>query len=166
ITSTLAIPLLLAAIGIIFRGATYALRGQLDDAPGRRGVETVFALSCVLTPFALGTVVGAIASGRVPVGNAQGDLVTSWLNPTSIMIGLLAVVTGIYLAAVYLAADAERLGEPVLASDFRTRALVVGVVAGAVALGALPVVRSDATMIWDGLTQGAGLAMVVLSAVA
>jgi cytochrome d ubiquinol oxidase subunit II len=63
ITSTLAAPLLLAAIGIIFRGATYALRGQLDDSSssGRRVVETVFALSCILTPFALGTVVGAIA---------------------------------------------------------------------------------------------------------
>ena len=166
ITSTLAIPLLLAAIGIIFRGATYALRGQLDDAPGRRGVEVVFAFSCILTPFALGTVVGAIASGRVPVGNAQGDLVTSWLNPTSIVIGVLAVVTGIYLAAVYLAADARRLDEPVLASDFRVRALVVGVVAGAIALGALPVVHSDATLIWVGLTHGAGLAMVVVSAAA
>jgi cytochrome d ubiquinol oxidase subunit II len=167
ITSSLAAPLLLAAIGIIFRGATYALRGQLDDSsPRRRSVEIAFALSCILTPFALGTVVGAIASGRVPVGNAEGDVVTSWLNPTSIAIGVLAVVTGVYLAAVYLSADARRLGEPAMASDFRARALIVGVVAGAVALGALPVVHSDATLIWDGLTHGAGLAMVIVSAVA
>jgi cytochrome bd ubiquinol oxidase subunit II len=166
ITSTLAAPLLLAAIGIIFRDATYALRGQLDDSPRRRGVETVFSLSCILTPFALGIVVGAIASGRVSVGNAKGDLITSWLNPTSITIGILAVVTGVYLAAVYLAADARRLGEPALASDFRARALIVGVVAGAAALAALPVVHSDATLIWDGLTHGAGLAMVIVSAVA
>ena len=168
ITSSLAAPLLLAAIGIIFRGATYALRGQLDDSSSsrRRGVETVFSLSCILTLFALGTVVGAIASGRVPVGNAKGDVVTSWLNPTSITIGILAVVTGVYLAAVYLAADARRLGEPALASDFRARALIAGVVAGAAALAALPVVHSDATLIWDGLTHGAGLAMVIVSAVA
>ena len=166
ITSSLAAPLLLAAIGIIFRGATYALRGQLDDAsPRRRTVETVFALSCILTPFALGTVVGAIASGRVPVGNAKGDVVTSWLNPTSITTGVLAVVTGVYLAAVYLAADARRVDEPILAADFRVRALIVGVVAGAVALAALPVVRNDATLIWDGLTHGAGLAMVIVSAI-
>jgi cytochrome bd ubiquinol oxidase subunit I len=38
-------------------------------------------LSSILTPFALGTVVGGIASGRVPVGNAAGDPITSWLNP-------------------------------------------------------------------------------------
>src|ERR1700756_2607240 len=75
ITSTLAAPLLIAAIGIIFRGAAYALRGVADAS---RSAETLLGVSSVLTPFALGTAVGAIALGRVPVGNAAGDLVTSW----------------------------------------------------------------------------------------
>jgi len=70
------------------------LRGQLDGAPRRRLVENVFALSSALTPFALGTVVGAVASGRVPVGNARGDLVASWLNPTSLLIGVSPVRQG------------------------------------------------------------------------
>jgi molybdopterin-dependent oxidoreductase alpha subunit len=109
ITSTLAVPLFLAAVGIILRGASYALRGQLDGVRGQRPIENVFALSSILTPFALGTVVGGIASRRVPVGNAAGDPVTSWLNPASVLIGVLAVATGGYLAAVYLAADAPRL---------------------------------------------------------
>jgi cytochrome bd ubiquinol oxidase subunit II len=167
ITSTLVVPLFLAAVGIIFRGAAYALRGQLDEeARGQRAIENLFALSSVLTPFALGAVVGGIASGRVPVGNAQGDLVTSWLNSTSILIGALAVATSGYLAAVYLAADARRLGQHPLELDFRTRALAAGVVAGALAVAGLVVVRADAPAIWDGLTHGAGLAMVVVSAVA
>jgi cytochrome bd ubiquinol oxidase subunit II len=167
ITSTLAVPLFVAAVGIILRGAAYALRGQLDErAPGQRGVEDLFAFSSVLTPFALGTVVGAIASGRVPVGNAKGDVWTSWLHPTSILIGVLAVATSAYLAAVYLAADARRLREQSLELDFRTRALGGGVVAGAIALAGLVVVRFDARSIWDGLTSGAGLAMVVVSAAA
>jgi cytochrome d ubiquinol oxidase subunit II len=120
----------------------------------------------VLTPFALGTVVGAIASGRVPVGNAKGDVWTSWLHPTSILIGVLAVATSAYLAAVYLAADAGRLRERGLELDFRTRALGAGIVAGAIAFAGLVVVRFDARSIWDGLTSGAGLAMVVVSAAA
>src|SRR5437867_1434699 len=91
IMSTLSMPLFVAAIGIILRGASYALRGQLDAAPQRRHIESIFALSSVLTPFALGTVVGGIASGRVAVGNARGDLVASWLNPTSLLIGALAI---------------------------------------------------------------------------
>jgi cytochrome bd ubiquinol oxidase subunit II len=166
ITSTLAVPLFIAAVGIILRGASYALRGQLDEAAGRRTIETLFAVSSILTPFALGTVVGGIASGRVPIGNAAGDLLTSWLNPTSILIGALAVATGGYLAAVYLAADAHRLGEPMLARDFRARALATGLCAGALALGGLLVVRHDAPALYTGLTHGAGAAMVAVSAAA
>jgi len=166
IMSTLSVPLFVAAIGIILRGASYALRGQLDSAPQRRLIENIFALSSVLTPFALGTVVGAIASGRVPVGNARGDLVTSWLNPTSVLIGALAVATSSYLAAVYLAADARRLVDRTLGFDFRARALWAGIVAGALALGGLVVVRSDARLLFEELTTGGGLAMVGLSAAA
>jgi cytochrome bd ubiquinol oxidase subunit II len=166
IMSTLTVPVFVAAVGIILRGASYALRGPLDDAPQRRLVENIFALSSVLTPFALGTVVGAIASGRVPVGNAAGDLVTSWLNPTSLFIGALTVATSGYLAAVYLAADARRLAEPALERDFRARALGAGVVAGAFAITGLFVVRQDARPIWDGLTSGGGLVLVSASAAA
>ena len=63
--------------------------------------------------------IGGIASGRVPVGNAEGDLVTSWLNPTSMALGVIAVATAAYLAAVYLAADAVRVGRPDLENAFR-----------------------------------------------
>jgi cytochrome d ubiquinol oxidase subunit II len=91
---------------------------------------------------------------------------SSWLNPTSIVIGVLAVASCAYLAAVYLAADALRLGERTLALDFRTRALVSGVVAGALALAGLLVVRSDAPPLWHGLTRGAAAAMVAVSAAA
>ena len=167
ITSTLAVPLFIAAVGIILRGTSYALRGQLDQAPGRRTIEHVFAVSSLLTPFALGTVVGGIASGRVPVGNAAGDLLTSWLNPTSVFIGVLAVVIGGYLAAVYLAADARRLGEPMLERDFRARALVSGLCTGALAIGGgLLEVHYDAPALYTGLTHGAGLATVIVSAAA
>jgi cytochrome d ubiquinol oxidase subunit II len=168
IVSTLAIPLLIAAIGIIFRGTAYALRSQFsrDEEHGVRLVEYLFALSSVLTPFALATVIGAIATGRVPVGNARGDLVTSWLNPVSVLAGVLAVAFSGYLAAVYLAADAQRLTERTLVHDFRIRALASGVVAGALALAGLLVIRVSARPLWDGLTSGLGLMLVVVSALA
>jgi len=166
IMSTLALPLFVAQIGIILRGASYALRGQLDAARERRLIERIFAFSSILTPFALGTAVGAIASGRVPVGNARGDLVASWLNPTSVFIGALAVATSGYLAAVYLAADARRFREPTLEHDFRARALVAAIAAGALALAGLVVVRYDAPQLFSGLTTGRGLVMLCLSAAA
>jgi cytochrome d ubiquinol oxidase subunit II len=166
IMSTLSIPLFIAGIGIILRGTAYALRSGTASLREQRRVEVTVAVSSILTPFALGAVVGGIASLRVPVGNAEGDLVTSWLNPTSILIGVLAVVTAAYLAAVYLAADAVRIGRPDLAAAFRVRALITAVVAGAVAVGGLAVVRSDAEHLWDGLTSGAGLVAVVISVLA
>jgi cytochrome bd ubiquinol oxidase subunit II len=168
IVSTLAIPLLIAAIGIIFRGTAYALRGQLErkQTRGIRLVESLFALSSVFTPFALATVIGAIATGRVPVGNARGDLITSWLNPVSLLAGILAIVFSGYLAAVYLAADARRLNEPTLARDFRARALAAGVLAGVLALAGLLVVRAEARPLWNGLTSGAALAVVCVCALA
>jgi cytochrome d ubiquinol oxidase subunit II len=166
IASTLSVPLFIAGIGIILRGTAYALRSGASGLREQRAIEVAFALSSILTPFALGAMIGGIASGRVPVGNARGDLVTSWLNPTSIALGCISVATAAYLAAVYLAADAVRLGRPELELAFRKRALVMAVVAGAVALAGLAVVHNDARHIWNGLTSGAGLAAVILSALA
>jgi cytochrome d ubiquinol oxidase subunit II len=164
--STLSIPLFLAAIGIIFRGAAFALRGQAATIREARILGALFALSSVLIPFFLGAAIGGIASGRVKVGNAAGDPVTSWLNPTSVLIGVIAVLSGAYLAAVFLAGDSQRAGQPVLVRAFRTRALATGVVTGVVALGGLLVVRDDARELYDGLTSGDGLVMVVLSGLA
>jgi cytochrome d ubiquinol oxidase subunit II len=166
IASTLSIPLFIAAVGIIMRGTAYALRSGAATAREQRRIEVGFAISSILTPFALGAVIGGIASGRVPVGNAKGDLVTSWLNETSIFIGVLSVATAAYLAAVYLAADAVRIGRPDLEQAFRVRALAMGVVAGALALGGLAIVHDDAPKIWDGLTSGGGLVAVIVSGVA
>jgi cytochrome d ubiquinol oxidase subunit II len=111
-------------------------------------------------------VIGAVASGRVPVGNAAGDLVTSWLNPTAMVIGALALATSGYLAAVYLAADARRSHEPALARAFRARALAMGVVAGVIAVAGLVVLRADSRALFDDLTSGAALAAVLVSAAA
>src|SRR5437763_10012153 len=58
IASTLAVPLFLAAVGIILRGASYALRSGARAGRETRTIDTVFALSSVLTPFALGAAVG------------------------------------------------------------------------------------------------------------
>jgi cytochrome d ubiquinol oxidase subunit II len=166
IFSTLSIPLFVAAIGIIFRGTAFALRGQAATIREARVLGAVFSFSSVLIPFFLGAAIGGVASGRVPVGNAAGDLVDSWLNPTSVLIGVIGVLTGAYLAAVYLAGDSQRAGLPDLVQAFRTRALGTGVVTGVVALAGLFVLRSDARDLYDGLTSGGGLAMVVLSGLA
>ena len=166
IASTLAIPLFIAAIGIIFRGAAYGLRPGAVTARESGRIDTVFAVSSILTPFALGAAVGAIATNRVPVGNAAGNMWTSWLNPAAISIGVLAVATSAYLAAVYLAADSARDGDRELEQAFRVRALGAGVAAGAAAAVALVLVEVDNKKLADSLLSGRGLPAVIVSALA
>jgi cytochrome d ubiquinol oxidase subunit II len=162
--STLAVALFLAALGIILRGASYALRS--GAAGGElRTIDGMFAVASLVTPFALGAAAGGIAAERVPVGNAAGNLITSWLNPTSILIGLLAVAFSAYLAAVYLAADAARRGESDLVEAFRVRALGAGAAAGALALAGLIVVHAADHPLYTGLVHGAALAVLILSVV-
>ena len=128
--STLAVALTAAGLGIILRGVAYALRSATQGDAEARAVDTLTAVGSVLAPFALAAAAGGIASLRVPVGNAAGDLWSSWLNPTSLMAGVLALLASAYLAAVYLAADARRAGDEEMVEAFRTRALVVGALAG------------------------------------
>jgi cytochrome d ubiquinol oxidase subunit II len=166
IASTLSIPLFIAAVGIVFRGIAYALREGATGPRELSAIDTVFSISSVLTPFALGTAVGGIASGRVPVGNAAGGQFSSWLNPTSLLVGVLAVATAAYLAAVFLCADATKLGDQGLEEQFRRRALGAGIVAGVIAVAGLGVIAGDADRIFHRLTTGAGLAGLVISLVA
>jgi cytochrome bd ubiquinol oxidase subunit II len=166
VMSSLYVPMGLAAIGIIFRGTAFALRGEAATINEARVLGSLFALSSVLVPFCLGAALGGIAAGEVPVGNADADPLSSWLNPTGVLVGALAVLTGAYLAAVYMAADSVRAGLPDLERAFRARALGSGLAAGAVAIGGLAVLNSDAPDLYDGLTTDGGLACVLASAVA
>ena len=159
IASTLYIPLTAAALGIIFRGSAFAFRKAESELWLRRIFGATFALSSVITPFFLGTIAGAIASGRVPLGTASGDVIGSWLNPTSLLGGTLAVEVCAYLAAVYLTADSRRHGEHDLAGAFRVRALAMGVITGVTALAGIAVLHSDAPGLFAGLT-GRGLPLI------
>jgi cytochrome d ubiquinol oxidase subunit II len=166
IASTLSVALFIAGIGIIVRGFAYALRSGAASPRQLVAIDSASAISSVLTPFALGAAAGGIASGRVPVGNAAGDPWSSWLNPTSIVVGALAVAFSVYLAAVFLAADAARAGEDDLVAACRARALAAGAVAGGLAVVGLVVLRDDARPLFDDLVSGAGLAAILVSAAA
>jgi cytochrome d ubiquinol oxidase subunit II len=167
IASTLCVPLFIAALGIVMRGAAYALRAGALTVREQDRVDLVFALSSVLTPFALGTVIGAIASRRVPVGNAAGGLFSSWTGATPLIVGALALANSAYIAAVFLAADAKRTGRPrELREALRVRALVAGVVAGLIAVAGLIVLHSDAHFLYTRLFEGSALAAVIVSALA
>jgi cytochrome d ubiquinol oxidase subunit II len=165
VVTTLYIPLTLAAFGMIARGSAFAFRKSITTLGMRRFLGAGFALSSLATPYFLGAVVGGVASGRVPAGIAAGDVVTSWINPTSVLGGVLAVLVCAYLAAVFLCADARREGDEALAEAFRLRALGTAAVTGALGLAGLLVLRADAPELFDRLT-GRAVPVVALSVVA
>jgi cytochrome bd ubiquinol oxidase subunit II len=163
-TTTLFIPMMLALAGIVLRGAGFAFRKYAETYAQARFFGVIFAGSSVITPFFLGTVAGAITSGRVPA-DGYGDPIRSWLNPTSVVGGCLAVTTCAFLAGVFLTADAARGGRTDLAERLRARSLAVGTVTGLIVFAGLYPILGDAPTLSRGLLDRA-LPLLVVAALA
>lgn len=159
--TTLYVPLALAALGIVLRGAGFAFRKSIEGLQWRRAAGAAFALSSVLTPFFMGTAVGAVAAGNVPA-QGYGDPFSSWLQPLPLLIGGMFVATCAYLAAVFLVGDARRAGEPDMERYFARRALAAALVAGAFAVGGIFALEAEARYVYDRLLDE-GLPLVLLS---
>ena len=164
IMNTLFVPWLLVGLGIVLRGGAFAFRKFSSTVREAQLHGAVFASSSLITPFFLGMIAGAIASGRVPY-DAPGDVWTSWTGPLSWVGGILAVLTCSFLAGVFLAADAERSGNTDLADDIGVKSFRVGILTGVLAIGAAITLELDAESLASGL-HGRGLALVITSAVA
>ena len=136
VMTTLALPLWLALAGIVLRGAGFAFRKDITRLGQQRAAGAVFAFSSLLTPFFMGTVVGAIATGAVPA-NASHASLAAWTSPTALLTGFLFVAACGYLAAVYLTVEAERRGDRPMRAYFTRRAQAAAVVAGALSLATL-----------------------------
>jgi cytochrome d ubiquinol oxidase subunit II len=149
IMSTLFIPLSLAAFGIVLRGANFALHKDAARAGARHLAGWLFGIGSVMTPFFLGASLGAVIAARVPPGNAAGNQLTSWFNATSVILGLLAVAMGAFIAAAYLVVEARRRSLPDLVGYFRVRALASGVVGLGLGALTLVVLRADQRQMFD-----------------
>jgi cytochrome d ubiquinol oxidase subunit II len=160
--TTLYVPITVAAFGIVLRGSGFAFRKSIEGLAARRAAGATFALSSVLTPFFMGTVVGAIASGNVPA-EGGGDAFSSWIEPLPLLTGAMFVATGAYLSAVFLVGDARRAGEADLERYFVRRALAAAGVAGAAAAFGLVELHAEARYVFDRLVDQ-GLPLVILSA--
>jgi cytochrome d ubiquinol oxidase subunit II len=162
IMSTLYVPIALAALGIVLRGAGFAFRKSIRRFEYRRAMGAAFALSSVITPFFMGTVVGAIAAGNVPA-KGNGDAFSTWLQPLPLLTGALFVASGAYLAAIFLVIDSRRGGDAAMEDYFARRALWAAGVAGLFALAGIFALHSEARYVFDRLTAE-GLPLVLVSA--
>jgi cytochrome d ubiquinol oxidase subunit II len=143
------VPLVLLLFGIVLRGAAFTFRtyDRGDDrVQARWGL--LFSMSSVLAPLVLGVAVGALASGRLRVA-AQGSDLYAWLRPFPLAVGLFAAALFAFLAATYLAVEAEGA----LRDDFRRRALGAGVAVFACAVLAAGLSWREAPVVFFGLTR-------------
>jgi cytochrome d ubiquinol oxidase subunit II len=164
VMNTLALPLWLALGGIVLRGAGFAFRKELSSLSLQRAAGATFAFSSLLTPFFMGTVVGAIAAGAVS-GDATRASLAAWTSPTALMAGFLFVAACGYLAAVYLVGEAGSRGNRAMQAYFARRAQAAAIVAGALSLAALFELQNSDPVVYDRLTSGRALPFVVVAGV-
>jgi cytochrome d ubiquinol oxidase subunit II len=143
LTVVLHVPLTLMLIAIVLRGAAFVFQ-VYDPNEATRVWPRVFALASVAAPIFLGVSLGAVASGAV---TPSTDFVSAWWRPFPWAVGVFVAALFTMLAAVYLCREAERE----LREDFRRRALVAEVVAGATALLALLAARDGAPALFNTL---------------
>jgi len=149
-------PLHLVLLGIVLRGAAFVFRANFDaTSPRWRTWARVFGIASVMTPFLLGTAVGAVSSGgiRISDGAVVASAAQTWLSPVSLLIGGLTLALTAYLAAVFLTVETQ--GE--LAEDFRKRALAAGVAVMWVAVMLLPVISRLSPLLWEHLSKPTSL---------
>jgi cytochrome d ubiquinol oxidase subunit II len=162
IFTTLYVPLVLAVLGIVLRGSGFAFRKSIEGLSEQRAAGATFALSSVITPFFMGTVVGAIAVGNVPA-QGHGDAFSTWLTPAPLFFGAMFVATSAYLAAVFLVGDSRRAEDREMEVYFEKRALAAGAVAGVFAVVGLIALHSEGHYVYERLLHQ-GLPVVIISA--
>ncbi len=143
IFEALYLPLFLALVGIVARGAAFAFRhyAARDSFLARHALRW-FSWASLLTPFTLGTVIGAVSGGHVRV--ADGEVLSGplegWTSPFAIVCGLIAMVICAFMAACFMLVRTEGS----LREDFRARAIAASLALGALTTLAIPVAVADA----------------------
>ncbi|MGD0092067.1 MAG: cytochrome d ubiquinol oxidase subunit II [Planctomycetota bacterium] len=151
IMTALNIPLSLMLLGIVLRGCAFAFRSyDLKTYQRQRQWSRLFAISSIYTPVMLGICIGALASGRIRLVNGlpEGGFLVPWVQPFPFAVGALTLALFAFLAAVYLAVEAQ---DQELREDFRLRALIAAVLVGALAWVCFFLARTEAATIWAGL---------------
>lgn len=170
------VPFHLVLLGIILRGAAFVFRAYSPqsvrstraggaDGMAQAGVRrwgAVFGIASVITPVLLGMCLGGVSSGAAVPADSAAAGVPAWLAPVSLLIGALALALCAYLAAVFLANETSGP----LRDDFRSRALLAGTAVVVLSGAALPLVRSQAPHLWEGLIGGPATPVVLIGIIA
>jgi cytochrome bd ubiquinol oxidase subunit II len=160
INVVLFIPLLIAVIGIVLRGAAFVFKthGIIRRNRNARLLSRTFSVASIMTPFFLALTGAAIASGVIVI-HTSSQLVTNtgseWLTPFTLTVGALALCLCVTISAIYLTVEASSRGETELAEAFRLRGLVAGALTALCGLLGLILSYSEAASLWQGMLDKA-----------
>ena len=163
IFTALYVPLFLALIGIVARGAAFAFRHYSDrETALNRTALQAFSVASLLTPFAFGLTVGAVTGGHLEVSGAtvQSGAFAGWLQPFALICGLIGLLLSAFVAAAYMVPRTEGA----LRADFRLRAIISSLALGATTTIAIPVAMLDADEFAGRLTRPEVVAVMAVTA--
>lgn len=159
------IPITLALIGVVMRGAAFAFQSIM-------GIKTMqgkvwgraFSIASLLTPLMLGMTAAAVASGQIRVrdNNIPIAVIHPWLTtPFAWIVGLMAVAICSVQAAIFLTVEARGRGMSELAEAFRTRALIAGGVMAVFGIIGFVLSSTEAPILWRGILDRAFWAAII-----
>lgn len=160
ISVALHIPIALALVGIVFRGAAFAFHAYgIQTDRTRERWSRVFYVSSIATPVLLGVVAGALGTGQIRVQERRvtTGFLAGWTTPFAWVVGVFTLALFATLAAVYLSADAE---DREVADDFRRRALVAELVTFVLASAVLWRASHEAPLLYERLMRSTWTWMV------
>jgi cytochrome bd ubiquinol oxidase subunit II len=159
----LLVPLVLALVGINFRGAAFAFR-HFGEQTGRRAplIARTFGLASLLTPLFMGMAVTAPAAGTLRLRDGQVlSGIWAWITPFTFVGGLVGLAICAYLAPIYMTARTQ--GE--LREDFRWRGMAAALALGVLTTLAIPLAAFDAPLFYERLVTARTLLVVMLAVV-
>jgi cytochrome d ubiquinol oxidase subunit II len=154
------LPLTVALLGIVFRGAAFAFRHYSSPEAGQLpATGLVFSVASIITPFAMGVAVGAVAGGHLDPKAGDTDIFEAWLRPFPLVCGLIGLAVSAFLTPAYM------LLRPVgvLRADFRHSAIAGSLLLGATTAIAIPVAYWDATAFSHGLAEPRAVIFIAMA---
>ena len=158
------VPLTLALIGVVLRGAAFAFEAHIPQSIEVREVYgRMFSAASAFTPFLFGAIAAAVASGKIRVqnGNIPVAVWAPWLMPFALTVGAMAISLCAVIAAVYLTVEAQTAKNTELMEAFRKRAFIAGTFTAVFGLLGLILAPSEAPILWQGMLDHAIWAVIV-----
>jgi cytochrome d ubiquinol oxidase subunit II len=159
------LPLLLALLGIVCRGAAFAFRAySVGEAELQQFWQAIFALGSTAAPFFFGACIGAVSSGDLGItseGQFNGNYLTQWVCPLALFSAFFSVGICSYVSAFFLTREASIAGDAQMTALWRQRSMSTGIWVGMLAMVGLVLLRLESPHLTKGFSERAWFLIII-----